>query len=150
MNNKKYYLTQIKKIIKEEPKNNLLSKRAYNGLLNIFQKGSIHDLRTAFDQYNNAKRNGKQIKLLSKLSIRTARKEVRRSQADFLTSINNIEYDKVSNSIPRKERIKNRYNKKNVLNYYNGKLLERIAYDKVLALNYLKNKKIKVFYKRYA
>ncbi len=107
---KKIFQDIIKKILVND-KYEVLTKRSMNGLLNIFQVGSIHDLKSANDQYIQAKRNGQKLKILSKSSIKNARKEVRRTQADFLTSINNIEFEQSLKAIPRDERIKNRYKK---------------------------------------
>ena len=142
---KKIFQGIIKKILVND-KYEVLTKRSMNGLLNIFQVGSIHDLKSANDQYIQAKRNGQKLKILSKSSIKNARKEVRRTQADFLTSINNIEFEQSLKAIPRDERIKNRYNKKNVINYFNGKIPDTISHHWEITLDYL-YKKLKFFIK---
>ena len=52
-----FYSNEIKKIIvlENSSKEKILTKRSFNGLLNIFQNGSIHDLKTASIRYNVAK-----------------------------------------------------------------------------------------------
>ena len=91
-----------------------MTKRSLNGLLNIFQNGSIHDLKTASIRYNVAKERGEKIKVLSKVSIRKGTKEEREQQHKFLSDINNIEFEQTFKQINKEERIKK--NKKLVMN----------------------------------